>query len=449
VKGAALPEHILVVDDSNATRAVLRRNLEAEGYRVQTAASVLEALEVLRKTSVDLVITDVKMPRVSGLDLVREVRDNFKTTEVMVITGYPNVDGAISSLKHGATDYLTKPFTDAELTTAVRHALDKLALRRTPAGEASPPTGWQGLYGESPGMLQLREQIRRASKGHATVLVTGESGTGKELVARAIHYESERAAAPFVAVNCGAIPQDLLESELFGHVKGAFTGAAETRAGYFITADGGTVFLDEIGETSPAMQVKLLRVLQDKQVSMLGSTRPRAVDVRVIAATNKNLEQLVRSGSFREDLYFRINVLSLLVPPLRERGSDILELTRHFVRKFSAEYGRAAPTLSDRVLEIFQSYPWPGNVRELENAIQRLIVMTDGDSVDAADLPPLMRFTAGPVEEDLTRTLAQVEAEYVRRVLASVGGNKSRAAKILDVDRKTLRSKAGDGDEDV
>jgi len=443
-----LPEHILVVDDSDATRAVLRRNLVAEGYHVRTAASVPEALEALRNASVDLVITDVKMPRVSGLDLVKEVRDNFKNTEVMVITGYPNVDGAVTSLKHGASDYLTKPFTDAELLTAVRHALDKLALRREPTHDASPPTGWQGLFGESQAMLRLREQIRRASKGHATVLVTGESGTGKELVARAIHYESERAAAPFVAVNCGAIPHDLLESELFGHVKGAFTGAAETRAGHFITADGGTVFLDEIGETSPAMQVKLLRVLQDKQVAMLGASRPRSVDVRVIAATNKNLEQLVRSGSFREDLYFRINVLSLVVPPLRERGSDILELTRHFVRKFSAEYGRAAPKLSDRVLEIFQSYPWPGNVRELENAIQRLIVMTDGDSVDAADLPPLMRFTAGPVEEDLTRTLAQVETDYVRRVLASVGGNKSRAAKILDVDRKTLRAKAGEGDED-
>ncbi|MEZ4220401.1 MAG: sigma-54 dependent transcriptional regulator [Polyangiaceae bacterium] len=443
-------QRILVVDDSEATRTVLRRNLEAAGYHVQSAASVREALEVLRHDHVDLVVTDVKMPRVSGLDLVREVRDNFKNTEVMVITGYPNVGGAVASLKNGATDYLTKPFTDAELMTAVRHAIAKLALHRAPQDAPPPPAGWHGLLGDSAAMLSLREQIRRASRGSATVLITGESGTGKELVARAIHYGSERSAAPFVTVNCGAIPQDLLESELFGHVKGAFTGATESRAGYFITADGGTIFLDEIAETSQAMQVKLLRVLQDKQVSMLGSTRPRGVDVRVIAATNKNLEQLVHSGSFREDLYFRINVLSFVVPPLRERGSDIEVLMRHFVRKFSAEYGRSALTLSDRVLEIFQRYPWPGNVRELENAIQRLVVMTEGDSVEAADLPATMRFTTGPEAEDLTRTLAQVESDYVRRVLASVGGNKSRAARILDVDRKTLRTKAeaGEGDDD-
>jgi DNA-binding NtrC family response regulator len=446
-------ESILVVDDSEATRAVLRRNLEANGFAVRTAANVSEALEALRKAPVDLVITDVKMPRTSGIDLVREVRENLKDTEVMVITGYPDVDGAIASLKHGATDYLTKPFTDEELMTAVRRALDGLALRRAPTPGSKSIVGRHGLLGESPAMGRTLEQVARAAHSNATVLVTGESGTGKELIARAIHYESGRAAAPFVPVNCGAIPQDLLESELFGHVKGAFTGATETRAGFFITADGGTVFLDEIGETSPAMQVKLLRVLQDKQVSMLGASRARAVDVRVIAATNKNLEQMVRSNGFREDLYFRINVLSIAVPPLRERGPDVLLLVRHFLEKFSSENGRPVPQLSDRVLDIFQRYPWPGNVRELENAIHRLVVMTEGDTVDAAELPALMRFSSQGVDDDLTRPLAEVEASYVRRVLDSVGGNKTRAARILGVDRKTLRAKAGyegpDGDDDV
>jgi DNA-binding NtrC family response regulator len=430
-----------VVDDSEATLEVIRRNLEARGYSTLTAPGVPEALEVLEATPVDLVITDVKMPRISGLDLVRHVRENLKDTEVTVITGHPDVDGAVTAMKSGATDYLTKPFTDDELLSAVGRALDRLETRRARGGKGRGPGARHGLLGESEAMQRVFAQVERASRVQATVLITGESGTGKELVARAIHYESERAPAPFVPVNCGAIPHDLLESELFGHMKGAFTGATGSRAGFFLSADGGTVFLDEIAETSPAMQVKLLRVLQDNEVRMVGSSRPRTVDVRVIAATNGDLAQLVRKGSFREDLYFRINVIPIRLPPLRERTADIIPLARHFASRHAEGVGRPVPELSARVLDIFRGYAWPGNVRELENVVQRLVVMTESDTIDAPDLPALMRFAVAPARTPPSRTLAEMEADYIRSVLDSVGGNKTRAAQVLGIDRKTLREK--------
>jgi two-component system, NtrC family, response regulator HydG len=272
------------------------------------------------------------------------------------------------------------------------------------------------------------------------VLILGESGTGKELVARAVHYSSARASAPFVPVNCGAIPEELLESELFGHMKGAFTGATETRAGFFQTADGGTIFLDELSETSLPMQVKLLRVLQDKEVCMVGSNRSRKIDVRILASTNKDLSILVKKGLFREDLFFRINVLTIEIPPLRARGDDISLLIQYFKKKFADELGKPAIGFSQNALEVLRNYHWPGNVRELENVIQRLVVMTDGDLIEVPDLPPLMRFSALR-DTGLDRTLAEVEAQYIRNVLVSVHGNKTRAAEILGIDRKTLREK--------
>jgi DNA-binding NtrC family response regulator len=429
------------VDDSEATLEVLRRNLETEGYVVFKASSVAEALAILETTPVDLVITDVKMPRVSGLDLVRHVRENLKDTEVTVITGHPDVNGAVTAMKNGATDYLTKPFTDEELLAAARRAIDRLEMRRVGGQRSRRTAARHGLLGESAAMESIFTQIERASRTRATVLISGESGTGKEMVARAVHYESDRASATFVPVNCGAIPHDLLESELFGHVKGAFTGATESRAGLFLAADGGTVFLDEVGETSQAMQVKLLRVLQDNEVRMVGSSRPRTVDVRIIAATNKDLGQLVQKGSFREDLYFRINVLPIHLPPLRDRSSDIIPLTKHFASRCAEELGRSVPEFSDRVLDIFRSYAWPGNLRELANVVQRLVVMTDSETIDAPDLPALMRFSTAGTRADPHQTLAEVEASHIRTVLESVGGNKTRAAQILGIDRKTLREK--------
>jgi transcriptional regulator with PAS, ATPase and Fis domain len=291
-------------------------------------------------------------------------------------------------------------------------------------------------------MSRISNFINKAALTSATVLISGESGTGKELVARAIHYKSARASAPFVPVNCGAIPEELLESELFGHIKGAFTGANETRAGFFQTADGGTIFLDEISETSLSMQVKLLRVLQDKEVCMVGATRTRKVDVRILASTNKNIPALIKKGQFREDLYYRINVITVELPPLRERQDDIFLLTRHFANKFAEELGRPTPRFSDGALQVLRSYHWPGNVRELENIIQRLVVMTDEDVIDVPDLPSLMRFSAHQPAAP-NRTLAAVEAEYIRIVLQSVNNNKTLAATILDIDRKTLREKLG------
>jgi len=432
---------ILVVDDAAPTVEIIRRNLASAGFQVYTASSVSEAIDVLEKISIDLVITDLKMPRASGLDLIHHVRENFRDTQTLMITGYPSISSAVEAVKGGAEDYLAKPFTDSELLDAVRRALVDLRMRQvnrqTPDQEYESPSG---LIGKSEAMFAVRHTINKAATSVATVLITGESGTGKELVARDIHYCSSRAAAPFVAVNCGGIPETLIESELFGHLKGSFTGAGQTRAGFFQTADGGTIFLDEISETSPAMQVKLLRALNDKKVYMVGATRPQDVDIRIVAATNRSLVDLVHKGLFREDLFFRLNVIPIRVPPLRERGDDILLLIHHFAAEFAADAGKTVPRFSDSALSSLRGYHWPGNVRELQSVIQRLVVMGEGSAIDVSDLPDLMRFSALR-SSGLHRTLAEVEAEHIRLVLQSVEGNKTRAAGILGIDRKTLREK--------
>ncbi len=441
IKTSVNKESILVVDDAPATLEVLQRNLSAQGYQVFTAPGVTEALKILDEIPVDLVITDLKMPGASGLDLVRHIRENLKDTEVMMITGYATIEGAVKAVKIGAEEYLAKPFTDDELFSAVRRSLDKLHLHRLAKDRIHQiPSTPHGLIGESEAMGKIFTAITKAASTSATVLITGESGSGKELVARGIHYSSQRGSAPFVPVNCGGIPEGLLESELFGYLKGAFTGAAESRPGFFQTADGGSIFLDEVSETSLSMQVKLLRILQDKEVFMLGSRRPQKVDVRILAATNKDLLSLVKNEVFREDLFYRLNVLTIDIPPLRQREDDILLLTLHFATKFAKEWGKLVPRFSDQALQVLKNYYWPGNVRELENVIQRLVVMTEGDIIDVTDLPSFMRFSALR-EAGLNRTLAEVETEYILNVLASVTGNKTRAAEILGLDRKTLREK--------
>jgi two-component system response regulator HydG len=434
-------EVILVVDDAPDTLEILQRNLASQGYGVLTASGAAEAIGIIKRASPDLVITDLKMPSVSGLDLVRYVRQNCQNTEVMMITGYATIEGAVEAVKSGAEAYLPKPFSDEELLAAVGHALDKLRAHR--AMRQEPEGGTQekyGLLGESQCMRDVWRAIGRAAQTSDTVLISGESGTGKEMVARAIHYSGWRAAAPFVPVNCAGIPEGLLESELFGHVRGAFTGAIESRAGFFQAAEGGTVFLDEVGDTSPSMQAKLLRVLENKEVCMVGSTRPRAVDVRILAATNRPLPELVNKSLFREDLYYRLHVIGIELPPLRDRGNDILLLTRHFAMKHSEELGRKAPDFSDAVLEALRDYHWPGNVRELANVVRRLLVMNEAERIDVADLPSLMRASSPPPAE-FGRPLREVEAEYIRNVLASVGGNRTHAARVLGIDRKTLRKK--------
>ncbi len=430
---------ILAVDDSESTLQVLERNLEQAGYAVLTVRSVDEAVPILERASIDLVITDLKMPKVGGLELIRHIRTNFPETAAIMITGYGSIESAIAAVKEGAEEYLTKPFTDEELLSAVQKTLDKARQRR-----ASKPTEVEasgapfGLIGESPPMQRVYRAITKAAATSATVLVTGESGTGKELVARAIHYGSPRASAPFVPVNCGGIPEGLVESELFGHVKGSFTGAITTRAGFFIAADQGSIFLDEVGELTPGMQAKLLRVLEDSHVQMVGATKPRAVDVRILAATNKDLAAMVRRKAFRDDLYFRLNVITIDLPPLRDRGDDVIPLVGYFIAKFARDADKPVPRLSDRAWRSLRDYHWPGNIRELENVLQRLVVMTDCDEIDAADLPSLLRF-AVPYGGAVHRTLADVEASHIRAVLASVKGNKTQAAQILGIDRKTLR----------
>jgi len=429
---------ILVVDDSVFTLEVVQRNLEAGGYEVFTAAGVEPAITFLEQHVVDLVITDIKMPKISGLELLKYVKENVKGTEIMIITGYPSIQGAVEAVKDGAENYLVKPFTDEELLAAVSKMLEKLANRR--AIETKPMFGSHHIIGNSPGMQHVYRLIEKAGQTKVNVLITGESGTGKELVARAIHYSSKSVSGPFVTINCTAIPDTLLESELFGHVKGAFTGAQASRAGFFQIADGGTLFLDEIGDASLNMQGKLLRAIQNKEIFMVGSSRVQKVDTRILAATNMDLNHLVQKGLFREDLYFRLNIIEISIPPLCERGDDILPLVQLFMEKLSKDMNRPAPRLSDKVLQIFKNYRWQGNVRELENLVQRLVVLAETDVIDVVDLPEQMRFNIKK-GKGLNRTLMEVEAEYILNVLKSVKNNKTRAAEILGIDRKTLRAK--------
>jgi DNA-binding NtrC family response regulator len=430
---------ILAVDDSSATLEVISRHLTKAGHLVHTCGSVAEAADFLDTKSVDLVITDYKMPKSSGLDLIKYVRENFRDTEIMMVTGYPSITGAVEAMRDGAGEYLAKPFTGEELLVVVRRILETQARRRSAHAETLELNDY-GIIGNCPEMQAVFGLIHKASQSSANVFISGESGTGKELVARAVHYGSDRRASAFVPVNCTAIPDTLLESELFGHVKGAFSGAKDSRAGFFEIANGGTIFLDEIGDASPNLQAKLLRVMQNKEFCMVGSSRIRTVDTRIIAATHQDLRQLVKQGLFREDLFYRIHVIEIHLPSLAERREDILILANHFLKKFSQDMGRPAPRLTDEALNALSHYAWPGNVRELENMIQRLVIIGDGPDIDITDLPESMRFSLSR-DRFGNKTLAEVEAEHIRHILTQSGGNKSQAAEILGIDRKTLREK--------
>jgi two-component system response regulator HydG len=430
---------LLIVDDNVNTLEVIKRNLTYEGYKVLISSSVQDAMAILETNDINLVITDFKMPKTSGLDMVKHVKENFKDIGIMMITGYPSIEGAVEAVKKGAEEYLVKPFTDSELSSCVQRVLENLVRRRTVQIKESPAKT-HGIIAESKEMHRVFGLIEKASATTANVLISGESGTGKELVARAIHYGGDRSAAPFVSVNCTAIPDGLLESELFGHVKGAFTGANDSRAGFFQIADGGTILLDEIGDASLNMQGKLLRVMQSKEIFMVGSSRARKVDVRIVAATHKDLPVLIKKSHFREDLFYRLAVLDIAIPPLNQRGDDVLHLANYFIKKFSEEMNRPTPSFSDNALQALKNYAWPGNVRELENLMQKFAVMIEGDIIDVADLPNSMRFSISQ-KQWAKRSLAQVEAEHILNVLANEGGNKSRTAEVLGIDRKTLREK--------
>jgi len=437
-------EKILVVDDSPETLELIKRNLDNKGYFVFTSSNVSDAISFVNATPVDLVVTDLRMPQANGIQLVKHIRENYKNTEVLVITGYPSVESAIESIKLGAEEYLIKPFTDEELFIAVQKAFNKLNASKTTQRQTLFQGNIYGIIGESKAICTVFNAIEKIASTNVTALITGESGTGKELVARAIHYRSNQAAAPFVAVNCAAIPNELLESELFGYIKGAFTGANETRAGFFQTANGGTIFLDEISNTSLSMQAKLLRVLQEKEFYMVGDKKTIKVNVRIIAATNVDLLNFVKKGNFREDLYYRLNVVNIQIPPLREREKDVFLLINFFANKYAKEIGnKTIPLFTDRALEALKNYYWHGNVRELQNLMYHLIIMTEGNTIDITDLPPAMRYCIQNTPT-FNKTLKEMEKEYILNVLTSVKNNKTEASNILGIDRKTLREKLKD-----
>ncbi len=442
-------ERILVVDDEEDILYVLEGHLTRAGYDVTTARDGEEALGRFREGRHDLVIADVRMPKLDGLGLLKALREIDPVIGVIMITGHGSIDTAVEAMKVGAYDYLTKPFRHInEILLTVERALEKprlvvevQRLRR----ELGRRHRFAGLVGVSPAMQEVYDLIEKVAAQEITVMIQGESGTGKEIVARAIHALSARRGGPFIPVNCGAIAESLLESELFGHVRGAFTGAVTETKGLFRAAEGGTIFLDEIAEISYNLQVKLLRVLQEREVRPVGSDRSVKVDVRVVAATNRPLEEAIRDGTLRKDLFYRLNVVSIGLPPLRERASDIPLLVQHFIEVFNERTGRHVCAISSEVLETLARHSWPGNVRELENVVERTFALGTEPVITAKDLPPYlasepvgMLKTASSQRPVLLRDL---EAETILRVLRETGGNQVQAARLLGVDRKTIHRK--------
>jgi DNA-binding NtrC family response regulator len=431
---------VLVIDDERPTRLLMEKELPRAGYLVTTAESGEEALEKVRAQDFDVILLDLKMPGIGGMEALRRIRDSGASGEVVILTGHPDVDSAIEAMKLGAYDYLTKPFKLSELEEVLRRAAERkrlerenTALRRMVAQREPVPV----LIGQSQVMTALLATVRRIAPSDANVLIQGESGTGKGLVARIVHEQSARRSGPFLVINCSAFQDQLLESELFGHEKGAFTGAAAAKQGLFEVADGGTLLLDEVGEMSAAMQAKLLQVLDSRELRRVGGTRVHRVDVRIIAATNKDLAQEVRAARFRGDLYYRLNVVSMTLPPLRERKEDIPLLIEHFLKQFGTT--RTGKTLSLEALQLLTDYAWPGNVRELANSIERLLILTPGEAIEPDDLPANIRQPGGPARG--VSSLAEMERLHVMRVLAETHGKKMQAARLLGIDLKTLNQK--------
>ncbi|MBI4502599.1 MAG: sigma-54-dependent Fis family transcriptional regulator [Gemmatimonadetes bacterium] len=458
-----MPESVLVVEDDRELRDLLVEVLRSRGYHAVPFSNARSALRAIAAgQGADVVVTDLKMPGMRGEDLLRELRERSSEVNVIVITAFGSIDSAIALIKAGAYDYLTKPLNTGDLVAAVERALAESRVRRETmqriqAGGGGPA----GFVGRSAPMQRLYELIARAAHSRHPVIITGESGTGKELVARALHQT--RGNAPFIAVNCGALPETLLESELFGHEKGAFTGADQPKAGLFEAADTGTLFLDEIADLPVVLQPKLLRAIEREEIRRVGATTARQLDVRIVAATNRNLEEEVRAGRFREDLFWRLNVLHLHLPPLRERSEDVPLLVAHFLSQAIAERERqdnlngsphlgAARRLAPDTISLLLRYPWPGNVRELRNAIQRATTLARTDEIQPDDLPLRIReparSAASPTGTPRRVPLREFERRYLLEVLQEVGGNKTRAAEILGLDRKTLSRKLEEYQQD-
>lgn len=440
---------ILVIDDDAVARELLADALKKDGHEVESFSNGTDALVRGQQTVFDLVLTDIRMGTVDGLTVLREFKRFSPDTSIVLLTAFGSLEGAIEGIKQGAFDYLAKPFRKEEVKLVVQRALDHCKLVRENKRfrvELKEKEEWSPLVGSSPAMLEVYKLVARVSESRSTVLLQGESGTGKELIARAIHANSPRRDKPFIPVNCGALPDTLLESEMFGHEKGAFTGAVGLKAGLFEAATGGTLFLDEIGELGPALQVKLLRVMQDQEVRRVGGTTSVKVDVRIIAATNRDLEQLVKEDKFRDDLFYRLNVVRITLPSLVDRKEDIPMLAHHFLQKYVGGTSSGVRGFLPETMALLKEYRWPGNVRELENAVERAVSLSHGPLVTPDDLPESIR-TAAPLEakstsasdgDEVCLTLEEVEKRHLIRVLKEMKGNKVKAAKILGIDRRTL-----------
>jgi len=439
---------ILIVDDDPEMRSILSEGLSKNGYPIFLAADAKEALRVFEEKSIDLVLADLKLPGQSGIDLLKIIKKKSWRTPVLLITGYGSVQSAVEAMRSGAHDYILKPFSLATLEESVKRALNPLqqqedsSYRLPGSSKFSIP-----ILTQNRRMKEILEICHRVAPSKATVLVQGESGTGKELISRYIHSKSPRSQGPFVAVNCASLPETLLESELFGHEKGAFTGAIQKKIGKFELAHGGTILLDEISEMNPLLQAKLLRVLQEGEIDRIGGRHPIPIDVRVIATTNRNIEEAIVKGGFREDLYFRLNVISLRLPPLRERPEDIELLTFFFLRTFAEEYQRPVPSISSEAMAWLKEQPWRGNIRELKNRIERAVLMSSGSTLDLRHLFP--EGETGPSEEGPAKTelhfpslsLKEMEEKMIRRALEKTNGNRTHAAKMLGISIRTLRNK--------
>ncbi|WP_417558443.1 sigma-54-dependent transcriptional regulator [Mesoflavibacter zeaxanthinifaciens] len=437
-------ENILIVDDDVHILELLQRHLQSWNYHVFKAVSVKEAVTILKDTQVDLLITDLKMPEVDGFELIKFVSVHYPKMPKLVITGYPSVQDSLAAIKSGVIDYLTKPFTKDELKSALDKALRLSSNKKVVAKPASENRNeaYGEIIGNSEKINDVIQIIERVKDNKATVFIKGESGTGKELVARAIHYQGKFSRAPFIAVNCGAIPENLLEAELFGYVKGAFTGADNNRDGFFQAANGGTIFLDEIGNASLAVQSRLLRVLQEKEVVKVGATKSEKIDVRIIAATNSDLKEMIQKHTFREDLFYRLTVVEIEIAPLRERKDDIPLLVDKFLFKYGVEYKDRFLKITPEALGILNRYDWPGNIRELENIVQRAVIMCD-KIIDIEHLPAHLKYSLNIPSGELV-PLKVIEKQYIEKVLRATGNNKTKAAEILGIDRKTIRQKLSD-----